>query len=89
MTVTEMNAYRLNDTYQIINNSIDTCVGLEHNPTEAKKIAQWLTHENGIKHSVRRNNPDIIRAAIKIRKDVLRVKNRDQILIEMEHINVK
>lgn len=82
--VNEMNAYRFSDNWQIVKENTDDCVGCEHNQTEAKAIAAYLSNYHGNKYTVRHNRIDLVRRALELRDgDVFRLKNREMILESM------
>ena len=79
--MTNETAYVLNDNYQIIREGI--CVGLEHNQTEAKALANWLTYRSGTTHVVLRNSRSEVQSARAVRSEVFRHPLRNQSFKEM------
>ena len=78
MAVTEASAHRQNDNYAIVCTETDQCVGVEHNPSEAKALATFLTNRSGNTHHVEHNGPDAVRQAKAIRPTLYRHPLRDE-----------
>ena len=76
-TVTETNAYRFADTYQIVKTAFDDCVGTEHNEQEAKALVAYLNNRHGGGYKYVRNSPDQIRAAKSFGKSPIPMKCRE------------
>jgi hypothetical protein len=81
--INEMNAYRYGDNFAIVRSADNSFAGCEHNQQEADAIAKYLTGYTGSFYSVVRNSKDDIRKAKAIRRDVVRVQNREMILEQM------
>lgn len=87
--VNETNAYKFGDNFQIIVSATGNCVGVEHNKSEAEAIASYLSNHSGKIHTVVKNPIDCVKAAKSIRRDTVRVSQRDFILKEMQWMLTK
>lgn len=72
--VSEFNAYRFSDNYQIVRTSDQEFMGCEHNKQEAEAIAKYLSGRGPHFYSVICNSKDAVRAAKGFRKEPVRVK---------------
>ena len=79
----EFNAYRYNDNFAIECESTGQVVGVEHNSTEAKAIATYLTNYHGRVYRVIQNSREDVKKARSIRPQVVRVADRELILKQM------
>ena len=78
-TVTPDNAYRYSDTYTIQTQAEPHVVkGCEHNLSEAKALAKYLTTETGQIHVVVTNSRSDVQAAKEFRSEPLRYEFRDE-----------
>jgi hypothetical protein len=75
--VTEHNAYRFADLYQIVKTEFDSCVGTEHNEQEAMHLVAWLNNHHGGGYEYRRNTPDQVRAARAMGREPIPMKCRE------------
>jgi hypothetical protein len=83
MQVTEYTVVMLNDNYRIERADGTGFVGTEHNQTEAEAIARYLTNYHGQRFVAVRNPINLVREARTIRRDTIRVRERDMILKTM------
>lgn len=79
--VNEFTAAQFSDNYAIFRTDGDLFVACEHNETEAKDIARYLTNYHGCAHEVRRNRLDQVRRAHEIRGTTVPVRypHRDDV----------
>lgn len=68
-TVNEITAASYSDNYTIykLDGPEGEFMGCEHNETEAKAIAAYLTNYHGQAYGIRRNTPDQVRRAHELR----------------------
>lgn len=81
--VNELNAYKYSDNYRIETEDGLIVYGCEHNKEEADAIARYLANHHARRVVVRHNSKDSVRAAKKVRREPLRVQNREMILRDM------
>jgi hypothetical protein len=74
--MTEHNAYRYADLYQVVKTEFDSCVAHEHNEQEANALAAYLNNRHGGGYSVIRNRPDQVTAARAFGKQPIRMECR-------------
>ncbi len=70
------NAFAYNDNWQIVNSF--GCIATEHNETEARALASYLTGHKGVFHAVKKNRIDQVRVAKEINPVVVRHQLRDE-----------